>query len=319
MYNFFIINSTTYHLLFYFIIYSFIGWIAEVIFAYYETKEFVNRGFLYGPFCPIYGVGALFLIIFLEPFTNNTPLLLIGAFIFPSLVEYIVGFFLETLFNTSWWDYSDYKFNLHGRICLLFSFAWWVVSLFFLYIFHPKVIKIYVDLVPLKIGHIILCALILYFLVDFILTLISLLQFKELIFELIDVTKELNIRSEIVKKLKDSFAALEITSTAKQLSQKVTDKLGNTVGNLSQKFNGAKEVLGTKSETEQFKTEVENFNNLESKVEELKATYDKLINKLVLNYTRIFKAYPNLKTKHGNRIFTDIKNKIPTLTIKRKK
>lgn len=318
MSNIFIIDNTAYNLLFYFTIYSFLGWLSEVIFALIKTKEFVNRGFLYGPFCPIYGVGALSLIIFLEPLKDNIPLIVIGAFIFPSLVEYLIGFSLETLFNTTWWDYSENKFNLHGRICLKFSIVWWIFSLFFLFLFQPYVIKVYVSLIPIKLGTIILYALLIYFLADFIFTLITLLQFKELIFELIDVTKELKIRSEIVKKLKESFLSLEIKISPKQLSHKVTDKLGNTVDSLSQKLNDAMLSLGYKNDTEQYKSEVENFNNLESKVEELKATYDKLTNKLIHNYSRIFKAYPNLKTKHSNGILADIKTKIKTLSIRNK-
>lgn len=314
MHNVFVIDYNSYHLLFYFIIYSFIGWISEVVFAFLKTKEWVNRGFLYGPFCPIYGVGALSLIIFLQPLTGNTLLTLIGAFVFPSFVEYIIGFILETLFNTTWWDYSNNKFNLHGRICLKFSVIWGFVALFFLYSFQPHIVKVYVDLIPLKLGYIILYTLIIYLLIDFTLTLISLLQFKELIFELIDVTKELNIRSDVIKKLRASFPNLEIKSTAKLFSHKVTDKLGNTVENLSHKFNG---VIGNLS-IDQYKLQVENFRNLESKVEELKATYDKLMNTMVHNYTRIFKAYPNLKTKYSNGILTDIKNKIKTLNIKKK-
>lgn len=314
----FIINSTAYSLLFYFIIYSFFGWVSEVIFALIKTKEFVNRGFLYGPFCPIYGVAALSLIIFLEPLRDNIPLLILGSFLFPSLVEYIVGFILETLFNTTWWDYSNNKFNLHGRICLKFSFVWCSVALFFLFFFQPYVIKVYVDSIPLHLGHIILYTFLIYFLVDCTFTLIALIQFKELIFELIDVTRELNIRSEIAKKLKESFSNLEIKTTAKQFSQKVTDKLGNTVESLSHKFNDAMVNLGYKNDSEQYKSEVENFNSLESKVDELKATYDKLANKLVHNYTRILKAYPNLKTKHSNGVLTDIKNKIKTLSINKK-
>lgn len=318
MFNIFAPSNFYYHILFYFIIYSFLGWCLEVAFSFYEKREFVNRGFLYGPFCPIYGIGILSLIIFLQPIINNIPVLLLGAFIFPSLVEYIVGFILENLFNTTWWDYSENKYNLHGRICLKFSFFWWLLSLLFLLIIHPYVIEKAVNLIPLKIGQLCLNLLITYLFIDFTITLITLIKFKAIIFQLNHISIELKSKLESVKNLKETFLAFELRNTAKTLGQKVTDRFEDTVENLSKRLNTTMENFGYKTDTEEYKNQLETFLNLQSKVEELKSSYDTLINKLAHNYLRIFKAYPNLKPKQNTRILEDIKSKIKTFNIKRK-
>lgn len=311
-------NNYLYHIILYFILYSFLGWCLEVAFFFKKKGEFVNRGFLYGPFCPIYGIGVLSLIIFLQPLIYNIPLLLLGAFVFPSLVEYIVGFLLEKLFNTTWWNYSEDKYNLKGRICLKFSIFWWILSLFILLLIHPYIIEKAVNLIPQKIGYIITYLLVTYLFIDFTITLITLLQFKGIFAELTHVSAELRSKLETARNLAEGFSTAELRNTAKTFSQKVTNKLGYTVENLSQRLNNTIESFGYKNETEEYKKQLEYFLNLQSRVEELRSTYDTLTNKLAHNYSRIFKAYPNLKLKTNSSILADIKSKIKSFNIKRK-
>ena len=96
----------------YFVIYSFLGWILETIFAIFVLGRFVKRGFLYGPVCPIYGFGACIMFLFLENLSNNVILLFIVSFVILTLWEYIVGVLLEKIFHTKYWDYSNYKINI---------------------------------------------------------------------------------------------------------------------------------------------------------------------------------------------------------------
>jgi len=103
------------NLLFYFLIYSFFGWILETVYKSVLQKKYVNSGFLFGPFCPIYGFGAVILYLFLDSFKDNLVLVfLIGMIIF-SIWECVVGYWLEKFFNTKYWDYSNEKFNFKGR------------------------------------------------------------------------------------------------------------------------------------------------------------------------------------------------------------
>lgn len=108
----------------YFIIYSFLGWVCEEIFCIVSTHEFVKRGFLFGPICPIYGYGAIILIAILKNYKNKpVKLFCLSAVIF-SVFEYITDFFLQALFGAKWWDYTGQFLNLNGRITLSFSLVW---------------------------------------------------------------------------------------------------------------------------------------------------------------------------------------------------
>ena len=102
----------------YFFIYSFLGWVCECIYCGVPAKKFINRGFLAGPYCPIYGCGALAVIYTLTPFSDNVVILFGMGVIVTSALEYITSYMMEKLFHTKWWDYSKHPFNIHGRICL---------------------------------------------------------------------------------------------------------------------------------------------------------------------------------------------------------
>lgn len=164
-------------LVFYFTIYSFLGWLVEVAFAYSVSKKFVNRGFLFGPFCPIYGFGLLSLIILLKPFDKNIFLFFIGAILTTSIIEYLTGFVLEKIFKTHWWNYSHEKFNLHGYICLKFSIYWGVFGTLLYYFIHPS-IDLLVNNTPYQLVLILFPIIFTYFLTDFIFTLHSLFKIK---------------------------------------------------------------------------------------------------------------------------------------------
>lgn len=129
------------YLIIYFFAYAFIGWLCETGYAIYELGGFVKRGFLYGPICPIYGYGAIILIMFLSKYKNHSLKLFLIAGIVFSAFEYIVGFALDALFSAKWWDYSNEFFNLNGRISILFSFVWGVFALLFINYIHPFVKK----------------------------------------------------------------------------------------------------------------------------------------------------------------------------------
>lgn len=112
-----------YELVWIFIIYAFIGWCTEVSYAALDRGIFVNRGFLNGPYCPIYGCGVVIVVAALTPLKDNLLILFAGSFLLTSILEYITGFILEKVFHNKWWDYSNKPFNLHGYVCLKFSIS----------------------------------------------------------------------------------------------------------------------------------------------------------------------------------------------------
>ena len=124
--NTMVCGLSLYQILAYFLIYSCLGWCLEVIYAAVTTGELVNRGFLNGPVCPIYGFGMILVLFVLTPLEHNLLLLYLGGVILPSALELIGGWALYKLYRTRWWDYSDFPFNIGGYICLQFSLLWGV-------------------------------------------------------------------------------------------------------------------------------------------------------------------------------------------------
>lgn len=122
-----------------FYVYGFIGWIVEVIYYGVTEEKFINRGFLNGPHCPVYGIGFYGVIWFFRPFVHNFPLLFFGSAFIATTVELIAGVVLYAIFHMRWWDYSDYKFNFHGFICLRFFIYWGLACSLGMYMLHPTV------------------------------------------------------------------------------------------------------------------------------------------------------------------------------------
>lgn len=134
--------------LIYFFIYAFIGWVVEVSYHAVTKRKFINRGFLAGPYCPIYGFGAIAVIYFLTDIAEKNKLVLfLGSIFIASLIEFIAGFMLEKIFHERWWDYSDRKLNIGGYICLEFSVIWGMFCFLLFEAVHP-IIERLVGLVP---------------------------------------------------------------------------------------------------------------------------------------------------------------------------
>ena len=125
-----------------FLIYSFCGWLMEVAFKFVSLKKFVNRGFLIGPLCPIYGVAGIFAYCVLSNLSFNIFLLFFASLISFGILEYFASWILECLFHTRWWDYSDRKFNLNGRICLETTIPFGLGGMIVMYIVNPFFTKI---------------------------------------------------------------------------------------------------------------------------------------------------------------------------------
>ena len=139
----------------YFLIYSCLGWCLEVIYAAVTTGQLVNRGFLNGPVCPIYGFGMVIVLFALTPLSHSLLLLYLGGVILPSALELVGGWALYKLYHTRWWDYSDYPFNIGGYICLEFSLLWGVGTLIVMKLVHP-IIANAVALIPPLVGLILM-------------------------------------------------------------------------------------------------------------------------------------------------------------------
>lgn len=147
------IKTSFWRVLAYFIIYSFLGFVIETVFAIVNYGSFESRqSFLYGPFCSIYGLGAVIIIVVLRyKFFKNSYTLFVGGFIVGSIVEYFVSFFGELLLNVKWWDYSDRFLNINGRVCFLYSIFWGILGVYLLKSVNPKIDR-FIDWLMKKIN-----------------------------------------------------------------------------------------------------------------------------------------------------------------------
>lgn len=125
-----------------FFVYSLLGWMTEVIFAALRSHTLVNRGFLNGPVCPVYGFGMVAMLVLLGPRADNAAAVFLTGVIVPSLVELIAGALLYKLFHARWWDYSQKPFNVGGFICLQFSLAWGAAAILVVMVVHPPIARL---------------------------------------------------------------------------------------------------------------------------------------------------------------------------------
>lgn len=162
----------------YFAAYSVLGWICETIFCSFLAKKFVNRGFLAGPYCPIYGFGALIILVFLQPLMEYPPLLFITAVASCTLLEYVTSWAMEKMFRIRWWDYSDKRFNIQGRVCLGNSLIFGALGLCVTYGIHPYLSRL-VDNIPGRYSTALSSLIAAVFVIDSIITLNSLFNLDE--------------------------------------------------------------------------------------------------------------------------------------------
>lgn len=133
--------NTIHTYILYFFIFAFLGWLMETAYSFVVLGHFTNRGFLYGPLCPIYGWGAIILIVFLSKYKDKGLKLFTYSAIIFSIFEYYVSYMLEALFKTYWWDYSNDFLNLNGRISIFYSFAWGIIAIIFIGHAYPFIEK----------------------------------------------------------------------------------------------------------------------------------------------------------------------------------
>lgn len=155
----------TYFLLF--MIYSFLGWCGEVIVSFWQHKKFINRGFLMGPNCPIYGCGCVLISLLLSKYADDVIVIFCMSMILCSVLEYITSFIMESIFKMRWWDYSDLKFNINGRICISYSVPFGIIGTLVVLYINPFFIEIF-GLVPNWIIDVVVILLACLFVVDVI-------------------------------------------------------------------------------------------------------------------------------------------------------
>lgn len=161
-----------------FFIYGFIGWVVEVIYYGITEGKFINRGFLNGALCPVYGIGFYCVIWFFRPIMDSFPMLFFGSAIVCTTVELIAGAILYAIFHLRWWDYSDYRLNFKGFICLRFAIYWGIACSLGMYMLHPAVLKL-INLIPPMARLVILFTACVITVIDIIVTITAIVGFNK--------------------------------------------------------------------------------------------------------------------------------------------
>lgn len=206
-----------------FFVLSIIGWVGESLYCSLAKGKFVNRGFLTGPMCPIYGTGAVVFMIVLTPFSKRWYLVLIIGMILADVVEYITSVLMEKLFHARWWDYTGKFLNINGRICFRHTCYWGLASLIYIYLFQPAYLSIYLT-VPQKIRYIVLGVIFFIFILDLINAVKNAIDIRKFMNKLHALSESASAaRDEFKEKLgetKDAFGAkltLRIAALYRQL------------------------------------------------------------------------------------------------------
>ncbi len=191
-----------------FIFYSMSGWILEVISTYPDTKCFVNRGFMIGPYCPIYGKCALLMIFLLHPFKKIYTIFIMSVIIC-SIAEYVTSYVMEKLFKARWWDYSKYKLNINGRICLRNSLLFGILGVILLKYINPYVFNFISNMSSTTINVLFYTLLIVY-MCDFFVSFKVIMKVKNMSVKYVNLDNTKEITEKIKSILNDKLLTRRI-------------------------------------------------------------------------------------------------------------
>ncbi len=259
--------------------YSMVGWACETVFCSVLAKRFINRGFLNGPFCPVYGFGALVSVYLLSPlkdalpFPGNLALLYLAGVVALSALEYATGWLLETLFHAKWWDYSHHKIQIHGRVCLSNALLFGVMAVVTVYWVHPAVESL-LDRAPAPLLLALAAALLLYFLSDCAVTVRSVLLLNGRLAQL----------QRTLDELREKTAALSAAhrEELREAAAALRDQAGARCGEASQRLQQALENVQEEGLRERLRQLLEAQRSME---------HAKLLQR------RLLRAFPHLRTR----------------------
>lgn len=261
--------------LIYFFIYAFIGWVVEVSYHAVTIGKFINRGFLSGPYCPIYGFGAISVICFLTDIGEKNKLVLFfGSIAIATAIEFVAGFLLEKIFHERWWDYSDRKLNIGGYVCLEFSVIWGLFCFLLYEAVHPLV-KNLVGLIPLEMLKYLDLGLIIIMTIDLIATINTLVGINKKIRVLDKVRKDIRkVSDRIGTRVYDRTVALENKQEEIKKNPEIIE-IENRIRELKER----KAILGERRI-------LKAFPNLTDRLEETQRAYEELKERIKDQYSK---------------------------------
>ena len=288
-----------YRLLLYFFLYSFLGWCTEVAYATVKERRFVNRGFLGGPWCPIYGVGVSAVVTLLDGFQDSLLLLYLSSFVLVTLIEGMTGFIMDKIFHHKWWDYTGLPFNIGGYVWLPFSIAWGAACLVIVKGVHP-VIERLVGLLPEAAGLALICVLTAGLAADLAVTTAGILKLNRRLDMLERIGAELREISDrmganIHENVMDAMERAEVLENMAQARKERLDAISGE----------AKERLDLLSE------------ETRERYDMLRQRYAELTGATLQASRRLVRAFPRMESRRHKELLEELKRKLEEVTRKR--
>lgn len=302
-----------YYFVSYFFIYSFLGWCTEVAFATVKQRSFVNRGFLNGPVCPVYGIGVSSVVLLLEPKELGLAALYIVSTVLVTVIEGMTGYLMDRIFHHKWWDYSEQPLNIGGYVCLPFSLVWGVACVAIVRMIHPVIHK-GVKMIPLMLG-IVLAVL---------LTAVILIDMCATAAEVLKLNKRLEMMEKIAGELKELSDKLgenihENVMETMERSQETRKQLEESAAELRGKLENASEeqrrFIEERIERMEEKIRENRYREeqraiaaeLRSKYAELKGRYTELSERTTRITRRLLGAFPRMESRHHGEMLNELR------------
>ena len=225
--------------LFFFYFYCFFGWVFESTYVSIKSRHFVNRGFMRGPFLPIYGSGAIMMLVVSMPFQDNLILTYLAGCVGATLLELVTGMTMEALFKVRYWDYSNQKFNYKGHICLSSTIAWGFLTIFMTQFLHKGVEKLVLS-IPYNILTILTVVLSVYIVADFTLSFKAAMDLRDVLIGLDKARAEME---KIQKRLDVLIAVANDERETRKLERE--ERADEWMENLEESFSKVREHLTT--------------------------------------------------------------------------
>lgn len=294
-------SMSIYFILLYFFVYGFLGWCTEVGFAAFKTHHFVNRGFLNGPICPIYGVGVTAVITVLTPYKSDIIVLYILSVVLVTVLEGVTGWAMDKIFHNKWWDYSDMPLNIGGYVCLLFSIVWGFACLFIIYFIQPLVHDL-LAFIPTIVGIILIIILGITLIADLYVTASTIFKFNRRLAAMEKIAAEMHEISEQIGQgiFEKTIRAMDRQEASKEKLATATDefkeKMQDTASGLKEKTQGTAFELKERA-LDAHERSQEISEELRSRIASLHTRYHESTDKPGRISRRLMNAFPKMESR----------------------
>lgn len=281
-----------YYLMAFFFTYGVLGWCVEVAYAAAKQGKFVNRGFLNGPICPIYGVGVVSVIYCLSEVKGNMAVLYVASVILVTIIEGITGFVMDRLFHHKWWDYSNQPLNIGGYVCLIFSLIWGVFCVFIMKVFQPMVSGVIIH-IPFFLGVIILTVCMIGMIADLYVTAAAILK--------------LNKRLEAMEKI-----AAELHELSDRMGENIYENVKEGMEKeeeLKSRVEHVKEA-GKEIRAEYDAEKRALYEEMLARKEELRRRYEQMARERGMIGERLIKAFPGMESRKYKNALLELKKSV---------